>query len=104
MTLQNKIARNWRIFGSHHPPFVDSVFEFAAEFLESSKLAAAFCHNPSRLRIKPQARKIFQTESDKSFRIDIDIATCVHGYLAPDKKQPASLIIFAVQFVCLAKR
>lgn len=75
-----------------------------ANYLERSRFAAAFCHNPTRLRTKPQPRKIFQTENDKTFRIDIDITTCVHGYLAPDKKQPASLIIFAVQFVCLAKR
>jgi len=66
---------------------------------------SVFCHNPTtHIRIKTQPRKIFQTENYKNFRIDIEIPTCVHGFLAPDKQQPASLIIFAVQFVCLAKK
>jgi hypothetical protein len=75
-----------------------------ADRLDSSRFAAAFCHNPRTIRIKHKPRKILQTENDKNFRIDISVATCVHGFLTPDKKQPASLIVFAVQFVCLAKK
>jgi hypothetical protein len=70
----------------------------------SSRVTAAFKRQPKKLRIIRQPRKIYQTENDKNFRIDIDLATCVHGYLSPSKKQPASLIVLGVQFVCLTKR
>lgn len=47
------------------------------------------------------ARRIYQSRHDAEFKVDVDIKCCVHGYLAKDKKQPASLIIFAPQLVCV---
>lgn len=47
------------------------------------------------------ARRIYQSRHDAEFKVDVDIKYCVHGYLAKDKKQPASLIVFAPQLVCV---
>jgi hypothetical protein len=49
------------------------------------------------------ARRIHQSRHDAEFEVDVDIKCCIHGYLARDKKEPVSLIIFAPQLVCLNK-
>lgn len=49
------------------------------------------------------ARRIYQSQWKAEFKVDIDIKCCVNGYLAKDKKQPATLIIFAAQLVCVEK-
>jgi hypothetical protein len=48
-------------------------------------------------------RKIYQTPDGKNFNIDIELQTCVHGYLSRTKKQPASLLIIGVQSACLRR-
>jgi hypothetical protein len=55
----------------------------------------------SRSPISIPARRIYQSRDDSKLKIDVDIKYCVHGYLAKDKKQPASLIIFAPQLDCV---
>jgi hypothetical protein len=60
-----------------------------------------FCFSRSPTIIP--ARRIYQSRDDAEFKVDVDIKCCVHGYLAKDKKQPASLIIFAPQLVCVDK-
>jgi hypothetical protein len=57
-----------------------------------------FCFEPSGASIR--GRKIHQSPKKADFKVDVDIHTCIHGYLAKDKRQPASLIIFKVQLVC----
>jgi hypothetical protein len=47
------------------------------------------------------ARRLYQSPCNRDFKVDIDIKCCVNGYLAKDKKQPATLIIFAVQLDCV---
>jgi hypothetical protein len=58
------------------------------------------CHHDTVIL---QPRKIYQSEKEKNFKVDIDILTCVNGYLAHDRKQAASLIVFGVQLVTLKK-
>jgi hypothetical protein len=40
---------------------------------------------------------------NETFNIAISLRTCVHGYLAADKKQPASLIVFSVHLNCFRR-
>ena len=56
---------------------------------------------PKIERIIEQPRKIYQSPDGNNFKIDVDLKTCVYGYLSWSKRQPASLIIFGVQFACL---
>jgi hypothetical protein len=49
------------------------------------------------------ARRIYQSQDNADFKVDVDIKCCINGYLAKDKKEPATLIIFAVQLVCVEK-
>jgi hypothetical protein len=58
-----------------------------------------FCFSRSSTAIP--ARRIYQSRHDAEFKVDVDIKYCVHGYLAKDKKQPASLIVFAPQLICV---
>lgn len=58
-----------------------------------------FCFSRSSTIIP--ARRIYQSQHDAEFKVDIDIKYCIHGYLAKDKKQPASLIVFASQLICI---
>jgi len=56
---------------------------------------------PKIERTIEQPRKIYQSPHGNNFKIDIDLKTCIHGYLSWSKRQPASLMIFGVQFACL---
>jgi hypothetical protein len=56
---------------------------------------------PKIERIIEQPRKIYQSPDGNKLKIDVDLKTCVHGYLSWSKRQPASLIIFGVQFTSL---
>ncbi len=56
---------------------------------------------PSLGRIIEQPRKIYQSPDGSKFNIDIELKTFIHGYLSWSRRQPASLIVFAVQFACL---
>lgn len=58
---------------------------------------------PKIHRVIEQPRKIYQTPDEKHFNIDIKLRTCVHGYLSWAKRQPASLIVFEVQFACIGR-
>jgi hypothetical protein len=58
-----------------------------------------FCFSRSQTIIPP--RRVYQTRQDAEFKVEVDVKCCIHGYLAKDKKQPASLIIFASQLACV---
>lgn len=55
-------------------------------------------------RVIARPRKIYQTSDGKHFNIDIELQTCIHGYLSRRGRQPASLLIFGVQFASLRKQ
>jgi len=57
---------------------------------------------PKVQRVLEKTRKLYQTPDGNNFNIDIELHTCVHGYLSW-KRQPASLIVFALKFMCIGK-
>jgi hypothetical protein len=65
------------------------------------KMMRCISFPPKIERVIKQPRKAYQTPDGNNFNIDIELKTCVHGYLSWSKRQPASLIIFGVQLACL---
>jgi hypothetical protein len=49
-------------------------------------------------------RKVFASQKDAKYKVDIDIRTCIHGYLASNKEVSATLIVFDVQLVCTSNK
>lgn len=67
-----------------------------------AQLIAFLGHTPPPRSIL-LAPKILQTDSKKNFNIDIRLEKAVHGYLLPDRKQRASLLVFGVQLISRRK-
>lgn len=57
----------------------------------------------STITIIAPSRRVYQCSDTSEFKVDVDIHSCVHGYLGKDRKQPASLIVFSTQLTCLDK-
>jgi hypothetical protein len=49
-------------------------------------------------------RKIHHSPDKAEYKVDIDIRTCIHGYMKSDRKTPATLIVFDVQLVCTTNK
>ncbi|CZR60632.1 uncharacterized protein PAC_10528 [Phialocephala subalpina] len=67
-----------------------------------AQLMAIFAHTPPPRFVLHQP-KVLQTDVKKNFNIDIRLEKAVHGYLSPDRKQRASLLVFGVQLICRRK-
>lgn len=48
-----------------------------------------------------QRQNVRNSRKSDTFKIDVDLYTCVHGTLDPIKREKASLIIFDFQLVCV---